>query len=390
MVDTISNETFYGLILALGAFFLATFLTPIYTYFAYKYHFWKKQKQKTMTGEDLPVMTKLHARKFKRAFPTMAGIIGVVTVGLVTVICNLNREQTWLPLVGFLGGSVVGLIDDIINVFGSGRGAAGLRAPVKFAMITILGLLMGWWFAVKLGWTGIEIPFVGIWEVGTIGMILIFAFAVVATSNAVNISDGLDGLAGGLSVMAYGAYAVIALFQGQWMLAEFCLTVVGWLLSYIWFNVPPARFMMGDTGSFAIGAGLGVVAMMTNSFFLLPIIGIVFVVEAGSSLIQIFWKKVFHKKLLISAPIHHHLEATGWGEAKIVMRFWVIAGVFAIIGVFLAVQGGVTKTSSLSPASSASADALLLRRMPNTAQSATPASLNKLEAKTGRRGDAEA
>ncbi len=339
MVDTISNETFYGLILALGAFFLATFLTPIYTYFAYKYHFWKKQKQKTMTGEDLPVMTKLHARKFKRAFPTMAGIIGVVTVGLVTVICNLNREQTWLPLVGFLGGSVVGLIDDIINVFGSGRGAAGLRAPVKFAMITILGLLMGWWFAVKLGWTTIEVPFIGAMEVGVVGMILIFAFAVVATSNAVNISDGLDGLAGGLALMAYGAYGVIALFQGQWMLTAFCLTVVGWLLSYIWFNVPPARFMMGDTGSFAIGAGLGVVAMMTNSFFLLPVIGILFVVEAGSSLLQMFWKKVFKKKLFISAPIHHHLEAKGWNEAKIVMRFWVIAGVFAIIGVFLAAQG---------------------------------------------------
>lgn len=339
MVDTLRNETFYGLILALGAFFLATFLTPIYTYFAYKYHFWKKQKQKTMTGEDLPVMTKLHARKFKRAFPTMAGIIGVVTVGLTTVICNLNREQTWLPLMGFLGGSVVGWIDDIINVFGSGRGAAGLRAPVKFAMITILGLAMGWWFAVKLGWTTIEVPFVGAMEVGVVGMILIFAFAVVATSNAVNISDGLDGLAGGLAMMAYGAYGVIALFQGQWMLTAFCLTVVGWLLSYIWFNVPPARFMMGDTGSFAIGAGLGVVAMMTNSFFLLPVIGILFVVEAGSSLLQLFWKKVFKKKLFISAPIHHHLEAKGWNEAKIVMRFWVIAGVFAIVGVFLAAQG---------------------------------------------------
>ncbi len=338
MIDTLSNETFYGLILALGAFFLATFLTPIYTYFAYKYHFWKKQKQKTITGEELPVMTKLHARKFKRAFPTMAGIIGVVTVGLVTVICNLNREQTWLPLMGFLGGSVVGLIDDLINVFGSGSGAAGLRAPVKFAMITILGLAMGWWFAVKLGWTEIEVPFIGAVEVGVVGMIMIFAFAVVATSNAVNISDGLDGLAGGLAMMAYGAYGVIALFQGQWMLTAFCLTVVGWLLSYIWFNVPPARFMMGDTGSFAIGAGLGVVAMMTNSFFLLPVIGILFVVEAGSSLLQMFWKKVFKKKLFISAPIHHHLEATGWNEAKIVMRFWVIAGVFAIIGVFLAAQ----------------------------------------------------
>jgi phospho-N-acetylmuramoyl-pentapeptide-transferase len=119
------------------------------------------------------------------------------------------------------------------------------------------------------------------------------------------------------------------------------MTAVGWLLSYVWFNVPPARFMMGDVGSFALGSGLGVVAMMTNSFFLLPIIGVLLVVEAGSSLVQIFWKKFFHKKLFLSAPIHHHLEATGWGEAKIVMRFWVIAGVFALIGVFLAIRGGI-------------------------------------------------
>ncbi len=343
MADTVNNEVFYGLILSMSGFLLATFLTPIYTHFAYKYKFWKKQKKTTLTGDALPVMTKLHAKKFKRAFLTMAGIIGVVTVTIVTVVCNLNREQTWLPLLGFVGGSVVGLIDDLINVFGSGKGAAGLRAPVKFAMITGLGLFLGWWFAVKLGWTEIAVPFLGDAQVGVIGMILIFAFAVVATSNAVNISDGLDGLAGGLAMLAYGAYGVIAFLQGQWMLTAFCLTVVGWLLSYIWFNVPPARFMMGDTGSFAIGAGLGVVAMMTDAFFLLPIIGALFVVEAGSSLIQIFWKKVFKKKLFISAPIHHHLEAKGWNEAKIVMRFWVIAGMFAIIGVFLAVQGGIVR-----------------------------------------------
>ena len=341
MADTFSNEAFYGLILALSAFFLATFLTPVYTYFAYKYKFWKKQKKETTTGEKLEVVAKLHEKKIARHFPTMAGVIGVVTVFAVTWICNLNREQTWLPLVGFLGGSLVGFLDDLIKVFGSGKGAAGLRAPVKFAMITVIGAVLGWWFAVKLGWTAIEVPFVGDWHVGVMGMIVVFTFAVVATSNAVNISDGLDGLAGGLAMLAYGAYAVIALFQGQWMLTGFCLTVVGWLLSYIWFNVPPARFMMGDTGSFALGAGLGVVAMMTNAFFLLPIIGVMFVVEAGSSLLQIFAKKVFHKKIFVSAPIHHHLEANGWGEAKIVMRFWVIAGVFAIIGVFLATQGGI-------------------------------------------------
>lgn len=341
MERMISGEMFYGFILALGAFLLAMFLTPIYTHFAYKYKFWKKQKKTTVQGDKLPVMTKLHAHKFKRVFPTMAGVVGVVTVLFVTWFCNWNRGQTWLPIAGFVGGAVVGLIDDLINVFGSGKGAAGLRAPVKFVMISLVGLILGWFFTYKLGWTAIRVPFIGDWELGAMGMMMLFAFAVVATSNAVNISDGLDGLAGGLAMVAYGAFGAIALFQGQWMLGGFCFTVMGWLLSYIWFNVPPARFMMGDVGSFALGAGLGVVAMMTNAFLLLPIIGVLLVVEAGSSLLQMIWKKVFKRKLLISAPIHHHLEALGWGEAKIVMRFWVIAGVFALVGLFMAVTGGV-------------------------------------------------
>lgn len=338
--EFISNEMFYGLLLALAGFLFSMLLTPFYTHFAYKYHFWKKQKKTTVDGKSLPVMTKLHAHKFKRAFPTMAGLVGVIAVTLVTWIFNLDRGQTWLPLVGFLGGSLVGVIDDSINIFGSGRGAAGLRGPVKFFLITVVGLLLGWFFASKLGWTTMLVPFVGNIELGVVGMMLVFAFAVVATSNAVNITDGLDGLSGGLAMISYGAFGVIALFQGNMLLFGFCMTVVGWLLSYIWFNVPPARFMMGDTGSFALGAGLGVVAMMTNSFLLLPVIGLVFVIETGSSLIQLASKKFFHKKVFISAPLHHHLEAKGWGEAKIVMRFWIVAGVFAILGIFLAAAGG--------------------------------------------------
>ena len=339
----IDEEIFYGLLLALGGFLFSMVLTPIYTFFAYKYKFWKKQKQTTVDGKELPVMSKLHAHKFKHAFPTMAGLIGVIAITIMTCIFNLDRGQTWLPLAGFLGGAAVGMIDDLINIFGSGKGAAGLRGPVKFALITAVGLVLGWFFAIKLGWTEILVPFVGDIQIGVAGMIAIFTFAVVATSNAVNITDGLDGLSGGLAMIAYGAYGIIALFQGHILLFGFCMTVVGWLLSYIWFNVPPARFMMGDTGSFALGAGLGVVAMMTDSFLLLPIIGLVFVVETGSSLIQLTSKKFFKKKVFISAPLHHHLEAKGWGEAKIVMRFWIIAGVCAILGVFIATVGGAIK-----------------------------------------------
>ena len=342
-MGNLDNNALYGLLLSLGTFLLSMFLTPFYTHVAYKYHFWKKQKKTTVSGDGLPIMTKLHAHKFKRVFPTMAGIIGVIAVTVVTLLCNFDRAQTWLPIFGFLGGAIVGLIDDGINVFGSGEGAAGLRAPIKFAMITVVSLVLGWFFAYKLGWTSIHIPFAGDIEIGGVVMVGLFTFAVVATSNAVNISDGLDGLAGGLEMMAYGAFGTIALFRGQVYLFAFCMTVVGWLFSYVWFNVPPARFMMGDVGSFALGAGLGVVSMMTNSLLLLPVIGLLFVVEAGSSLIQMISKKFFKRKIFISAPIHHHLEASGWGEAKIVMRFWVIAGVCAIVGVFIAMVSGIIK-----------------------------------------------
>ncbi len=339
MLEKLNSEMVYELVLALGAFLVAMFLTPIYTHFAYKYKWWKKQKSVAVTGEKLTVMNKLHAKKIARKFPTMAGVIMLLAVGLTTFLCNFDRAQTWLPLAAFVGGGVIGLIDDVFNLFGH-KAVAGLRAPVKFAMISILALALGWFFVAKLGWTSIYVPFVGSLSLG-VGMIFVFAFAVVATSNAVNISDGLDGLAGGLAAMAYGAFGVIALLQSQWGVAGFCFTVVGALLSYIWFNVYPARFMMGDTGSFALGAGLGVVAMMTNGFFLLPVIGIMFVVEAGSALIQIFSKKVFKRKIFLSAPIHHHLQAKGWEESKVVMRFWVIGGVAAFAGIFLALGGGI-------------------------------------------------
>ncbi len=343
MLDDINSNMGYELILALGSFLLAMFLTPIYTNFAYKHKLWKRQKTVDVTGKQLTVMNKLHKDKIKRHFPTMAGVIMLVTVPIVLIATNcLYRGQTWLPIAAFVGGGLIGFIDDIMNLFGK-NAVAGLRAPVKFAMITALGLFLGWFFAVKLGWTSVMVPFLGPVSIGVIGMILLFAFAVVATGNAVNISDGLDGLAGGLSMLAYGSYGVIALLQEQWYLAGFCFIVLGALLAYIWFNVFPARFMMGDTGSFALGAGLGVVAMMTNSFLLLPVIGLLFVVEAGSSLIQIVSKKFFNKKLFISAPLHHHLQAKGWEESKVVMRFWIIGGVMAMLGVFLAMGGGIVR-----------------------------------------------
>lgn len=335
----LTNELTTTFILSVGAFLLAMFLTPVYTFLAYKYRFWKKQRSTSTTGEKLEVFTKLHADKFKRNIPTMAGIVFVAAITVITFFFDLNRAETWLPLAALVGGAGVGLLDDIINVRGSGKGVAGLRSSLKFAMITAIGLGLGWFFFVKLGFDVVHIPFLGAWDLGWL-IVPLFAFVVVATGNAVNISDGLDGLAGGLAAIAFGAFGVIALLGAQFYLAGFCFIVVGALLSYLWFNIYPARFFMGDVGSFALGTSLGVVAMLTNTLFLLPIIGIVFVIEAGSSLIQIFSKKVFKRKVFISAPIHHHLEATGWPETKITMRFWVVGMVAAFIGVLLALAGG--------------------------------------------------
>jgi len=319
----ITNHLIVSALFSLAGFILAMGLTPLYTFFAYKYEFWKKQKTASVTGEALTVVNKLHAKKIARHIPTMAGVIGVIAVVVLTVLLNLKREQTWLPLAGLAGGAAIGLIDDILNVWGSNRKDAGLRAPVKFAMIIALSGFLAWFFAFKLHFTTVMIPFIGNFEIGY-WMVPLFIFAIVATSNAVNISDGLDGLAGGLLSAAFGAFGIIALVQNQHNLAAFCFTVLGALLAYLWFNVYPARFFMGDVGSFAWGTSLGVVAMLTNSLLLLPVIGLIFVIEAGSSAIQIFSKKVFKRKVFISAPIHHHLEATGWEETKITMRFWII------------------------------------------------------------------
>ncbi|MBP6038127.1 MAG: phospho-N-acetylmuramoyl-pentapeptide-transferase [Candidatus Saccharimonas sp.] len=325
--------------LSVGAFLLSMALTPVYTYFAYRYKFWKRQRSTSTLGEKLEVFTKLHANKFTRAIPTMAGIVAIVAITVVTYFFNFDRAETWLPLAALLGGAAVGLIDDIINIRGRGAGVAGLRSSLKFVMVILMSLVLGWFFFVKLGYTSVHIPFAGDLTLG-VWIVPLFVLAVVCTSNAVNISDGLDGLAGGLLTISYATFGVIALLQDYLMIAGFCFTVVGALLSYLWFNIYPARFFMGDVGSFAFGTSLGVIAMLTNTLFLLPIIGIVFVAEAGSSLVQIASKRFFHRKVFISAPVHHHFEAIGWPEAKVTMRFWVVSCVAGFIGLLLAMAGG--------------------------------------------------
>jgi phospho-N-acetylmuramoyl-pentapeptide-transferase len=323
--------------LGFTSFVLSMIITPIYTHYAYKGQWWKKMRSEGMGGVATPVYQKLHAAKLKRNIPTMAGLIFVASAAIVTLAANLNRGQTWLPLAGMVGAGAVGLVDDIMNVRSNGKGVAGMSAKPKLVLYSLVAIVGGWWFYDKNDVTSIFLPYIHHWHVGWF-IIPIFALVVIATANAVNMSDGLDGLAGGLLVTSFTVYALIAGVEGKYDLAAFCLTVVGALLSYTWFNINPARFFMGDVGAFALGTALGVIAMQTDTIYVLPIIGFVYVMEAGSVIINRTSRKLRHgKKVFLSSPIHHHFEALGWPETKVTMRFWIVGQVAAIagLGIFL-------------------------------------------------------
>ncbi len=318
-------------------------VTPLYTTIAYKQQWWKRQRTDAWSGGKATVYAKLHAAKHKRNIPTMAGLIFVVAIALVTLFANLSRGQTWLPLAGLLGAAVIGLIDDSMNIKGSGGGVAGMSARLKFALYSFVVLIGGWWFYARLGVHSIYLPIVGNLHIGVL-VIALFWLVVIATAISVNFSDGLDGLAGGLLTSSFTAYAIIAVVQHKFGIAGFCLTVVGTLLSYTWFNIYPARFFMGDVGAFALGTALGIIAMQTDTVYALPIIGAVYFMETGSVIINRLSRKLRNgKKVFLSSPIHHHFEAIGWPETKVTMRFWIlgqVAGVLGLIVFLLGNQGG--------------------------------------------------
>ena len=329
-------------VLALGfvGFLVAMILTPLYTKFAFKYKWWKKPRVDAVSGEKAAIYQKMHAEKHKRHIPTMAGMIGLLALSMVTIIFNLDRGQTWLPLAAAVGAGAIGLLDDVINLKGSGQGTAGLSFRIKLLLTSLIAASLSYWFVYKLGYSLVHIPFVGNITVAAPLLFLGFIFVIIATANAVNITDGLDGLAGGLLTTAFASFGLIAFLQGNFGIAGFCLTIVGVLLSYLWFNIFPARFFMGDIGSFAFGTTLAVVAIMLNAVLLIPVIGLLFVIEVGSAALQLTSKKLLKRKIFLSAPIHHHFEAKGWPETKVTMRFWILGQVFGVIGLLVAVLGG--------------------------------------------------
>ncbi len=330
------------------SFIAAMALTPLLTHFLYKY---KIGKQIRATG-DTPVFTKLH--KKKDGTPTMGGLLFWTVVPVLAVLFwlisgftngstydslnFLNRAQTFLPLGILVLAGAVGAVDDIMGVFRIGPKGGGLGIKERILLYAFVAVVGAFWFYFKLGWDMVHIPAIGDFFIG-IWYIPLFIFVIVAVSFSLNETDGLDGLAGGVILPAFGVFGAIAFAQGKIELAMFCAAVVGTLLAFLWFNVYPARFMMGDTGSMALGVTLGTVAMLTNSFLILPFVCFILVVESLSVVIQLASKKFRHKKVFLSSPIHHHFEALGWPESKVTMRFWIIAWVMAAVGLVIGLMG---------------------------------------------------
>jgi phospho-N-acetylmuramoyl-pentapeptide-transferase len=332
------------LILAAASFALAILLTPIWLHFLKKYRLGKQ-----IRCGNTPVFSKMHQKK--EGTPTMGGLLIWLSVLILTLVLwglsklkgdsifdslnFLNRSENLLPLGALVASAVVGLADDLLGIFKVGPNGGGLKMRHRILIYTLIASYGAWWFFTKLDWSVVHIPFVGNFDIG-FWYIPVFIIVLVATAFSVNETDGLDGLAGGVLLTSFAAYGVIAYSQGHYDLAAFCGVIIGALLAFLWFNICPAKFFMGDTGAMSLGITLGIIAMLTNQFILLLIIGSILVIESLSVIVQMASKKFRRgKKIFASTPVHHHLEAKGWPETQITMRFWIISGVSAIMGLII-------------------------------------------------------
>ncbi len=337
------------------AFFVGIALTPILTDFLYRHKMWKKTSVKrTIDGREATISSRLHNDE-ERKTPRMGGVViwgsVLITVLLFFVLASLfpesifsklsflSRDQTWLPLFMLIAGALFGLIDDYLVCRESGTYAGGgLSLRARLIFVFLLGAMGAWWFYVKLGMDSVHIPFVGDFYLGLLFIPLFIIIMIGIYSGG--IIDGVDGLSGGVFASIFSAYAVIAFAQGQIDLAAFSSVVVGGLLAFLWFNIPPARFFNSETGTMALTVSLTVVAFLTKAVFVLPIIAFLLVVTSASSLIQITSKKFRGgKKVFLVAPLHNHFQALGWPAYKVTMRYWVLSVVLAIIGTIIALIG---------------------------------------------------
>lgn len=329
------------LILFALAFVAALFVTPFVTHFLLRFNLRKKNIRDEITA---PVFNQFHRGKANT--PTMGGIIvwgTIVGLALIFFICAklfdgfasyfdfVNRAETYLPLAALFFSAIVGLADDMFGILGKGPKGGGLSIVQKLGLYFLVATIGAWWFYFRLSWTTLYIPFVGGVEVGW-WYIPIFIFILAATAFSANEADGLDGLAGGTLFFAFAALAVVSFVLHRYDLAALNGVILGALLAFLWFNIYPARFFMGDTGSMSLGITLGVMAMLTNTALLLPFFAFIPMMESLSVIVQVISKKIRKKKIFLSTPIHHHFEGLGWPESQITMRFWIISAVMSTVG----------------------------------------------------------
>ena len=341
---------------SLLAFFVGIGITPILTHYLYKYKMWKKKPGNAagIGGGGTPIFNELH-KKRDTGTPRMGGIIiwaSVLFVIFAIWIASsifphplmkklefLSRNQTWLPLFTLISASLVGLLDDLLVVFGKGNYiAGGISLRARIIIVLIIGLIGGIWFFYKLDVTSIIVPFDGELEFGV--FLIPFFMLVMLALFAGGVIDGIDGLSGGVMASIFAAYAGIAFFQNQIDLAAFCAVIVGATLAFLWFNIPPARFYMSETGILGLTTTLAVVAFLTKAVIVLPIIAFPLFATVISNIIQVFSKKFCNgKKIFLVAPVHHHFEAIGWPSYKVTMRYWITGIIFSVIGMIIALIG---------------------------------------------------
>ncbi len=343
------------------AFFVGILLTPLLTHYLYKYKMWKKKSGKVaLDGKDTPIFNALHKEK-EVGTPRMGGVIiwgsVLITILIIWLLAKffpnstteklnfLHRGQTWLPLFTLVAGSLIGLIDDFFEVFGNGGHiSGGLSLKKRLIVVSFISFIGAWWFYVKLGVSSVSIPFDGVVNLGM--WFIPFFILVVIAVYASGVIDGIDGLAGGVFASIFSAYAIIAFYQQQIDLAAFCMVIVGAILAFLWFNIPPARFYMSETGTMGLTITLAVVAFLTDAHVggkgvaVLPIIAFPLFITVLSNVIQVISKRFRHgKKVFQIAPLHHHFEAIGWPGYKVTMRYWVISIIFSLMGVIIALSG---------------------------------------------------
>lgn len=345
----VAGEVVRILALTTISFVVAMLATPLLTHFLFTYRLGKQIRQDPAT----PVYSRLH--QVKEGTPTMGGILVWGTVvflavgfglldlvfpgaGIPSKLNFLSRSQTLLPLGVMVASALIGMGDDLLGIFRIGPKGGGLTMKHRLALYTIIAIVGAWWFSVKLERDIIHVPFFGNFAVGA-WFILFATFVIVATAFSTNEADGLDGLAGGVMLIAYAALGAIAFKHGFYDLAAFTGVVMGALLAFLWFNIYPARFFMGDTGAMSLGVTAGVLALLTNAALLLPLIMFIPFIESGSVVVQMLSKRFAGRKIFLSTPLHHHFEALGWPETKVTMRFWIVAGVMAVVGVIAVLVG---------------------------------------------------